>query len=1335
MKLFILLYFTFILFGAISSFHDGGPPNYEVGPVDSIISTIKRITTPGLALITLRSGATYKGTLNKNIIIDSRNVMIISSDTLPATIDCAGNSRAIEIIDSKVHIVNLVFTNCSSSNGSTILSANSDIRLESVTVKNSLSDFGAIHLSGSKLTVTNSTFASNTASVDGGAIYATDESSVTIDSTTLFRDNKRIVNVNNINQFLPSDVAIRYLSTGSVDRIASKALTATCDDSSKFIDINLDSLCTTDKQVSWPRSNSTLCGDKVCNTATEDFFNCPVDCTTTNFNGFLHTQYTCQMSSSNSSCTVISKSPHMEPTLYPFPHTDGNLKGELETYFKLKKNGKIYLRVISSNVNIKVFVDNTPIIEYQQPDNHFNSFDLFHNYENDQIIEQQKKVVASKYLVSDKVHQITIQYSPSSKHHFGARSLSLEYSLQTPTNFKPIDINFYSFNLCGDGIHSPGELCESDKTGYGTVYSIKEPTKLIKGTCGNGVCDESDPHSCIEDCYQYITETCPPMSVRKGSIVPNEVDDTDALGVLINNQMVWRLPGFQHFTFGYDRVYGQQRSYPIFNFGFCSDKDTNILEDVYRLMFYEVPKELNVVPLPRCTFSVTTKMFSNSSEMRSEMISQSSTSASVSAGGDIGPIKLEAEASYTKEKSFKTSLEMEANIKGTVIESTVNCFIYNVELNPNELKFSLNFLRDIAISSTVDDFLRLIGKYGTHYYKSSILGGSLKQITTISEQDIKEIGSKEVEDHSSKSLSITVSSPKLNVHSKYSDSQSKTTKEDTERKLNEKTSKSSIITYGGAPGSYGPSKGDGPTTFGEWAKTIDMLPIPVNPRLEAIRNIIPRSWKTPDHKPVLSQWMSAENLYYQLNMGATNSITGNDKKNTKMLWFNSEPTGQASMRMRQTLWNGKLKVESVVEFTSIYNQQQSPEHYVDKQFYFNDQYSLVEPQFRVKWIPSKDYTLTLESSAAPITTTKSASVPLEGQPHSDIEVFNNIVFLSTEETDVESNFLFDTKGAKPYPYTKRIPVCLQKDSSHEKIVKGCFEIAIHILHDPKNTLVSEVQLRVILSYTKQLFLDSEIKLTRAITMLHVLNKYALILFVPLVVRLSNDASLVCRGEVSNNVQDCRPLIGTYAASFPGLASHIDRILPVAIAHLTTGLEVLAKAEQDSNIMLSLDDEDAETIQSNAVLPGRQLYSRLGTEELGVRLVKNLIFLSMLFYRCKNVRPLEDNATKDDSTTTTAVVTEEEGGEAQEEESDTFGWGYDEVLKNVKTSIKDSTSRDDDQHEITATTTAGDDTKCYSGHSNVSHTYMTRIFHQDGSTSSQVHFPLDGSHINNDTQRD
>eukprot|EP01133_Synstelium_polycarpum_P011979 gene11979-13982_t len=428
---------------------------------------------------------------------------------------------------------------------------------------------------------------------------------------------------------------------------------------------------------------------------------------------------------------------------------------------------------------------------------------------------------------------------------------------------------------------------------------------------------------------------------------------------------------------------------------------------------------------------------------------------------------------------------------------------------------------------------------------------------------------------------------------------------------------------------------------------------------------------------------------------------------------------------------------------------------------------------------------------------------------------------------------------------------LQKDSGHEKIVKGCFEIAIHILRDPKNTLVSEVQLRVILSITKQLFLDSEIKLTRAITMLHnlsyeseegrlavlrmlaqvterfpreVLNKYALILFVPLVVRLSNDPSLVCRGEVSNVISNlvkgvgpaqatqifdmtllwftktenammsktAAQLIGTYAASFPGFASHIDRILPVAIAHLTTGLEVLAKAEQDSNVMLSLGDEDAETIQSNAVLPGWQIVyhvfvafeaifkehstliesssmrvlwsramdylnyphiwvrtsvarlygiyfssqksdvlvplvdrlharsggkvpatvtttvfgaanlwnmtkkmcsifnSRLVTEELGMQLVKNLIFLSMLFYRCKNVRPLEDNATKDDSTTTTAVVTEEEGGEAQEEESDTFGWGYDEVLKNVKTSIKDSTSRDDDQHEIATTTTAGDD---------------------------------------------
>eukprot|EP01133_Synstelium_polycarpum_P003856 gene3856-4456_t len=440
-------------------------------------------------------------------------------------------------------------------------------------------------------------------------------------------------------------------------------------------------------------------------------------------------------------------------------------------------------------------------------------------------------------------------------------------------------------------------------------------------------------------------------------------------------------------------------------------------------MFIEVPKELSVVPLPRCTFTVETKFFANSSELKNDLYTKSSYTTSGSLNVGYGPIKVEAEASYSQEKSFKTSVEMEAKISGTVLESTVQCSIYNVDLNDDEISFSLNFLRDIAHANGTKDFLKLIEMYGTHYYKSSILGGVLKQITSIDEVEMKDDRKKEVEDHVSKSMSIKVNSPKFNVHSEYSDSQSSTNNEESEKKFSEKTSKSSIITYGGAPGAYGPSNDNGPTNFGEWAQTIDTLPIPVNAKLDFIHNIIPNSWKTPSHTSIREEWMTAENLYYQMKMGATQSFNhGSDKKKTKMIWFNKDYTGGA-VTMRQALRSGSEIVESSVEFTSIHHPLPSYEHYVSSASYFQDQYAIVEPQFKVDWVASKDNVLHLESTLNVRKTTFGGSVPLDGHSHSDIEILNNVAFISTDDIEeIETNYLFDTKASQPYQYRKKASI-------------------------------------------------------------------------------------------------------------------------------------------------------------------------------------------------------------------------------------------------------------------------------------------------------------------------
>ncbi len=42
------------------------------------------------------------------------------------------------------------------------------------------------------------------------------------------------------------------------------------------------------------------------------------------------------------------------------------------------------------------------------------------------------------------------------------------------------------------------------------------------------------------------------------------------------------------------------------------------------------------------------------------------------------------------------------------------------------------------------------------------------------------------------------------------------------------SSSSYIMSYGGAPGTFGPTNPNDPANWGSWAQTVDLLPIPIN---------------------------------------------------------------------------------------------------------------------------------------------------------------------------------------------------------------------------------------------------------------------------------------------------------------------------------------------------------------------------------------------------------------------------------------------------------------------------------------------------------------------------
>ncbi|EFA75956.1 hypothetical protein PPL_10532 [Heterostelium album PN500] len=969
-----------------------------------IVDYLKNIKPKDFTVVPLLSNVKYTGFSN-DIDIVGLNLFFSSNDKAPVTIDCKSNGRAFNITaGSEVTFYNIIFTNCSNSLGAAIhVSDDSTVFFEKVLITNSISDFGALYVSNSKVIITSSNFTFNKAYQDGSAIYATNGAVIELDNIR-FTGNSRIVKYNGNDFSLTNDISIyKRSSVLSKDEVIPDAnIFSICDTSSSFINMRQSSLCSIQSKLEY--SVFGICNDSICDPVREDFFNCPEDCPSTFFSGFLHQEFQCKIKNKND---CGEKPIHREPLsfarLTPFKNQDSEyniMKGQLESYFRVPRDGNIHFKFKVENINLYVYLDNNPIIEFDGSQNN-----LFYG---------DKDLTVSKYLVSDHVHKIKIIYEVIARASFGQRNLEIKYSLDG-ISFKLFeDINFYSYMICGDGIYDPNEDCDSDSNGgYGTPFSLKKGTGYAQNgtTCGNGICDEVDPNSCIYDCYKYITPRCAPYTMKQGSIPPMETS-MDTLGLLIQNQMIWRLPGYQHFSFGYDIVFGEQRSYPIFYFGFCNEKESNIVEDKYRQTFYEVPKELSVIPLPKCTFDVVSKFHSTVEKMRNEMALKSTASTTSTLNGGAGSVEASVSVAFSKDRSIQNSMQMESKVEGTLIESTIDCYITSVKLN--EFQFSLNFLRDIATAITFDEYFSLVETYGTHYYDSAILGGQLKHTTSINEKDFSTERENEIAEQTTKSVSAKVSSPKFNVKASYSGSDNSVTSEKSMEEYNQKTSKSSIIAKGGAPGSYGTSAEGKDSTFGGWADTIDYLPVPIDPQLKRIAEIIPKTWKTPQGKRVFDLWYAAEQKYYELEGGLLQSRLSLAKSNTFVLWMGafaseSKPFNTPVKLAMEVNVKGSI---STVDFQALrkeFGTNQFDIQNINRPFDF--QY--ITPTFKVNWTPSSNSVVKLVSSMKSKKTfvEKTKRIGFE----SNITHIENMVFMNVGETTKFPNpYLWDADKYDSY---------------------------------------------------------------------------------------------------------------------------------------------------------------------------------------------------------------------------------------------------------------------------------------------------------------------------------
>lgn len=138
------------------------------------------------------------------------------------------------------------------------------------------------------------------------------------------------------------------------------------------------------------------------------------------------------------------------------------------------------------------------------------------------------------------------------------------------------------------------------------------------------------------------------------------------------------------------------------------------------------------------------------------------------------------------------------------------------------------------------------------------MGGKLTMTMSTEYSLSSQFNSAQMSEMATYSFSAAVSGWGVSASAAGSYAESVTDSSSSQTQFEQQTTKSSIITYGGAPGSFGPAGGSGndaPANWGDWAQTVDLLPVPIAYSLDRIYNVLP-----DEYKP---SWLTAESIYYE----------------------------------------------------------------------------------------------------------------------------------------------------------------------------------------------------------------------------------------------------------------------------------------------------------------------------------------------------------------------------------------------------------------------------------------------------------------------------------------
>ncbi|KYR00012.1 hypothetical protein DLAC_03509 [Tieghemostelium lacteum] len=773
----------------------------------------------------------YSGENNKEIVI-SKSLSIKSLEGKGKTfIDCEGFGGFVNINSvSNFEIDGVTIRKCKRNFGAALNVTDSIVSVSNCDFIGNMASFGgAISSFDSRLIVSNSKFSNNIA-LENGFSLSTILSEVTLYNTIL-----------TCSTGIPKDVytvSTNYVSD-SESKLEQSNIICSGNNNTFIVDFNDKTLCNNSVSCLPPTTTTeefpnfskefTCNNDAYCDPINENCMSCPGVCDVCKIQSWKLESFSEYIVTENDKTVGVVQSLN-KPTIENFASEKPcPVSGRISGYFKVPTDGYYTFRVKSENMAAMFNINNQKVIDF--------------------YYQQDGPVVSERsYRVSSAHPNFAEVYFFSSSAN--TRNISLEWKQNN--EWVPVD-GFFSLNICGDGIFDPEEddgkkyPCLTDKSKFVRVITPDVDT------CGDGICNEV-PEKCISDCYNLITPSCPGQAPP----YPSYFSSNDTIGTLLNNQYLFSLPGIHHLRHGVNLTTGAQVNTPLFTFSYCDDTTYSIVQDFYRGLVYTVPRELFATSLPQCSYDARSSIYSETREMSSEMAESHGIAASASISGGAMFVKASLEASYSQNESVEKAKKLKSMESGKLIKTEIKCVSSKVHFN--EYKFSQGFLKDVSKAVNVSTMVDVIRKYGSYYYKSATLGGTVAQLTVVKSSSMNDMESIDVTKHAEMSFQASLSARVFSVSAGYSNSIDSNVQESVQNDYVANTTRTTVISKGGPPGSFNPSK-TGSGDFVYWAQSVDLLPVPVDYQLGLISQIIPPSWTVKNSDITIQKlWEQAEDF-------------------------------------------------------------------------------------------------------------------------------------------------------------------------------------------------------------------------------------------------------------------------------------------------------------------------------------------------------------------------------------------------------------------------------------------------------------------------------------------